>query len=547
MKKASSFPDDQKDSASHYYQKAATLARQQKQVAVFAEASRQLGVIAFYRGDYKKALQIYQQAITFVEANNNLRSVATLYNELAMLYKKYKDLDLAEEYFRKALDYSRKANHWAGIGNAYNNIGLVYESRQQLQKAVDSYQLGLANYQKCHDLVGEGYSLEYLGGAYAMQKKYDLAEKYLYQSLQIRLKTQDRTAIAINYVNLGEFYNRTGNQARAIEYAQKSLALSRSIQFFDLVQYNYGFLSELYAKTGNYAQAFDYQKTGAVLKDSLYNAQTTQQINDMKIRFETEKKEKEIKLLRSQNEVKSLELSRRNLLIVALVLFLILVGIMGWLLYRNYRQRQESRIRQERERISMELHDNIGSHLTYLISSMDFLAYSYHNTSNGLSDKLEKMGESTRDTMQQLRNTIWVLNQETIDIQSLCDRLKNYAALKMETLPTEIHLDIPESLYSQKLDPQEALQVVRIVQEALQNAEKHAQATRLQVCMTLVSPKTLKVDIADNGRGFDTSIAKNGHYGLDNMKKRAGAIGGCLQIQSVANQGTTVSLEFPIA
>ncbi len=547
MHKAESFSDEEKDSSVFYFRKVAQLARQQNQIALFAEASRQWGVIEFYKGDHKKALQIYQDAITFVESHNDLKSVATLYNELGIIYKKYKDPKLAEEYFRKALQYAQKAGHYSGIGNAYNNIGLIFESQEEFVKAIESYQQGLSNYRQANDLVGQGYSLEYMGGAYALLKKYDLAEKYLFQSLTIRVQTKDQTAIAINYVNLGEFYNRIGNNAKAIEYVQKSMQLSKAIHFFDLTQYNYGMLSELHAKTGNYSQAFEFQKVGSVLKDSLYNAQTTRQITDIKTKYETEKKEEEIKLLRTQTEVNALEISRRNLLLGTLALFLVLLSIVGWLFYRNYRQRQEGRIRQERERISMELHDNIGSHLTYLISNMDFLAYSYQNKASELSTKLEKMGDSTRDTMQQLRNTIWVLNQESIDIQALCDRLKNYAAQKMEILPTEIRIDIPENLLTHKLVPQEALQVVRIVQEALQNAEKHANATQLQIAIQIVSPQKIKVAIVDNGQGFDTQQTKNGHYGLDNMKKRAKAIGGSLHIQSAPKKGTTVSLEFPIA
>ncbi len=95
------------------------------------------------------------------------------------------------------------------------------------------------------------------------------------------------------------------------------------------------------------------------------------------------------------------------------------------------------------------------------------------------------------------------------------------------------------------LEPDEMAQVIRVVQEALQNVRRHARATRATVSFTRQGPDFCVV-VKDNGCGFDhTGVNHNQHFGLSIMQARAARLRGELAIQSAPGQGTRLTLTWP--
>ncbi|MCU0443521.1 MAG: histidine kinase [Microscillaceae bacterium] len=213
---------------------------------------------------------------------------------------------------------------------------------------------------------------------------------------------------------------------------------------------------------------------------------------------------------------------------------------------KQKRMTAQLQLQAEKERISLDLHDNIGSHLTYLTSSMDFLAHQFGKQNPDLPEKLEALSDSTRETMQELRNTIWVLNRESIDFQAFIQRLKNYLNSRFEADEWHFQNDLCDKVLSQQLTAEQVLHLFRWAQEALQNIKKHAQATHIQFAIQMIDSYHIQFKIQDNGKGFDLNTAQVGHFGLENMQKRAKLLGGTLQINSNIGGGTEVNLLFPL-
>jgi signal transduction histidine kinase len=211
---------------------------------------------------------------------------------------------------------------------------------------------------------------------------------------------------------------------------------------------------------------------------------------------------------------------------------------------KQKRMEAQLQLQAEKERISLDLHDNIGSHLTYLAGSMDFLAHQFGKQNTELGEKLENIGDSTRDTMQELRNTIWVLNQESIDFQAFTQRLKNYINQHFENTEVDFQVHLSPNILPYKLSAEQVLHLFRLAQEALQNVKKHAQATHIQIVIKNNSDNIIHFSIKDNGKGFDPNKAQVGHFGIENMRKRAKLLNGNLLIQSPFNQGTLVEIHF---
>ncbi len=206
----------------------------------------------------------------------------------------------------------------------------------------------------------------------------------------------------------------------------------------------------------------------------------------------------------------------------------------------------QHKLQLERERISRDLHDHVGSNLTYIISSLDNLNDRVEKLPVGQTQvKIESLGEFTRSTMQQLRETIWVINKESVSVNEFKEKIREHLS-KMLGSNGAMEFSLVASGNAEiLLKPSLAIHLFRIVQEAVNNSIKHSSATDLSVDIHCEGG-AISVMIKDNGKGFNCGEAFSGHYGLVNMRARAEEIGGELILDSALNRGTLVKLVIPV-
>jgi ligand-binding sensor domain-containing protein/two-component sensor histidine kinase len=205
---------------------------------------------------------------------------------------------------------------------------------------------------------------------------------------------------------------------------------------------------------------------------------------------------------------------------------------------KKIRQMQETvQLQVERERIARELHDNVGSQLTYLINKIE-------DEHNILADKTEaeKLGNFARSTMRELRETIWALNKKEILPEELAGKVRQLLKL-YKNHSVQIELDWQnENSEDRPMKSLEALNIFRIVQEAMNNAVKYSHASCITVRL-INGIKRLEIMIVDNGKGFNVEEVEKG-YGLLNMQKRAEEMSAKLNIESSEGCGTKLHLSM---
>ena len=131
-------------------------------------------------------------------------------------------------------------------------------------------------------------------------------------------------------------------------------------------------------------------------------------------------------------------------------------------------------------------------------------------------------------------------------MEELSDRLKLYAQNQLSH-KANMKLNVEEKLNVKLiLTPAEALNIFRIFQEAINNAVKYSNAEEILLSVTTEAPSWYSISVKDNGKGFDTKVLHQGHYGLENMRERAREIQLILEITSCENKGTTVMLSKSI-
>jgi len=210
--------------------------------------------------------------------------------------------------------------------------------------------------------------------------------------------------------------------------------------------------------------------------------------------------------------------------------------------------RLSEKIHSERERISRDLHDNVGSQLTYIISSLDNMAYSEMDDSEKATKKnIEALSDFARSTMQQLRETIWTLNKETIPVFEVKNKIHGYTERIVSGIEgITLNFSFGEE-YSSTLNSIQAVNLFRIVQEAVNNCIKHSNTTILEIKIYETADKDLVVEINDNGKGFSSGNEnEQEQYGIRNMHKRALEMKGTLTLSSQPGMGTSVKLSLPL-
>ncbi len=226
------------------------------------------------------------------------------------------------------------------------------------------------------------------------------------------------------------------------------------------------------------------------------------------------------------------------------LLALAAVGGIFYIISRNRYQKKlrqlqmEQEVHKEKQRLSRDLHDNLGSQLTWLSNNITQLERAQQEQ-KPIEQKLESLKEGSGELMQTLRETIWIMNKEKIGAVDFFDKLVNHAIRHIEVYPP-LQLQTEENIsVNHQLNSGTALQLFRICQEAVTNACKHGQADLLTI-KAIADEKHFSITISDNGKGFDLNIENPGHYGLQNMKQRAEESNLQLVIESSPGKGTTI-------
>ncbi|MCH2199929.1 MAG: histidine kinase [Flavobacteriales bacterium] len=222
----------------------------------------------------------------------------------------------------------------------------------------------------------------------------------------------------------------------------------------------------------------------------------------------------------------------------------VLFVLLAFALARNRRQRklirkqqEDKKVADERIRISRELHDNIGARLSHIISSIDLEMY----RDQGQKTKLSPINSFARETMGQLRETIWAVGERRIHFSEFQARVERYVEQSQAAFSGEIKIqsaDIPDI----ELSPAQTINYFRIIQEAINNAIKYAQAEQITISF-LLHPSSIEITVVDDGIGFGEAKMKRGS-GLKGMAQRASEVHSSFQILK-RQSGGGISLSIP--
>jgi two-component system, NarL family, sensor kinase len=527
-----------------------------------ANANLSWGVVTYLAGKYDDVLPKYFRARDLYDSLGNKVGLANINNEMAVFYHKQKDLDKALACLDVSEKLAREINDLTALGTSLGHRGSFLAIRGRFTEAKPYYEEVYKIRVQTKDSIGLGYALNDLAEIASNENNLQQALTYIDQSTAIREKLGDAQGVAINYINKGESYFKFKDYKNATRWMEKCLEQSLAIGFTDLSRHTYDYLAKTYKAMGDYQKAFAWQERAIIFKDSLFNADRTRVIQEMQTKYETEKKEQQITLLNSENELKQATIERNYFLIGGLITLVLLISL-GFYLWR-YRDEQKHkavlheqkmRLREaqvnaviesqekERKRFASDLHDGMGQLISAL--QLNINAIQQQNEPEKRDVLFENSEQILTDIHGEIRNIAFnlmppVLIKEGLlaGLQELIRRINKAGSVKVilshHNMPARFNEVGEISLY-------------RIIQELLSNIVKHAQATRVTVDFTGFEDEIV-LTLEDDGIGYDLEKFQNHEgNGWRNISSRLNLIKGIIDFDVVAGRkNNTVIITVPM-
>lgn len=493
-------------------------------------------------------------------------NIANEINDNSLIYECYVNLGsslLGLGNFKKALDYHLKAlekiesvedknYHSILRAQTYNNIGFVYLSMNQFDDAIKNFSLGLKieNIKNLHLVLYTALLDNY---AYSnFKNKTSSDEKDFIESLKIRDSINDVAGKINSRVHLTEYYLSKKDTSKALQYNEEANRLAKKSKYNKEVLQTLDFYTQLKPKEG-----LKYAKEYIKLSDSLQQQERLTRNKLARIEFETD-----------EIIVEKEAISNRFRVILISSMLVISFGILFYIiLYQRSKHREllfsqeqqkaneeiyklmldkqeelEEAKKREQLRISQDLHDNILNKLAGI--RFNLFALTQKPDESVIKRSIEYI-DKIQSVESEIRTVAHELNFESFlnkgNYRSILEQLLQN---QKETYQTICDCTISSDEAIESLSALVKMNIYRIIQETLNNINKHAKATLISITLS-IDEGFLYLSIKDNGVGFKVSKLKSG-IGLKNMESRAVSINGRLKISSEINNGTKVSLKVKL-
>jgi signal transduction histidine kinase len=219
-------------------------------------------------------------------------------------------------------------------------------------------------------------------------------------------------------------------------------------------------------------------------------------------------------------------------------LLLLGAGIYFFLLY-NFREKLK--VETIRQKIASDLHDEVGATLSSISIATRVVQKKLGSRANGLSPILEQIKTDSEDTIQTIRDTVWAINPENDSVELLFEKMRSFALqiLTVQNISVDFKNEYQHAK-SLKMSMEQRRNVYMMYKEAINNIAKHAQATKVNVLISKAK-EGFKLEISDNGKGFDYHINHEGN-GLKNFQKRAEESFMQFKMKSEIGKGTELEM-----
>lgn len=555
--------------ASDEFKKALDVALAENHYEDIGRCYNNIALCKAYAGEYEEALKMHIESANLAEKLGNRLSLAQSYNNIGLVYSDLEDHKKAEEYLLKALKIKKEEGSnidiiggYINLGNTTRKIGIETKDKETLFRAKEYYNKGLELSKEINYVRGRNNIYVSLALIETTLDNYDKGIELGKRAVAYSIENKDTQNEMVARINLGDAYRYKKQYNKAEEQLLKALAMTKESNNMFYKKETTLIISKLYEGKGDYKKAYNFHKEYFQLNDSIASSDVQNKVNELETKYQTTKKEKEIAVQKQELLDQELQLKNRNfyIILVSSALIIIIILSIGFYKRQQFKRNQlqkeldlkdaltkiktQNKLQEQRLEISRDLHDNIGSQLTFIISSIDNLKYVSKDMNSKLKDKLANISSFTFDTIHQLRDTIWAMNKNEIAFNEFHSRVLSYIE-KVKTVKPDLIFDTSNTISDDVVfSSVQGMNLFRVIQESINNSLKHADADEIHLSFHQEKDH-LSFMMKDNGKGFDKENIEAGN-GLSNIENRISSIHGKVFIHSAEKEGTTISIKIPV-
>ncbi|MGI4762570.1 MAG: histidine kinase [Janthinobacterium lividum] len=345
---------------------------------------------------------------------------------------------------------------------------------------------------------------------------------------------------------LAQTWLATAAPDSARHYAALSLATARSAHLRPIARDAALVLAQASDQLGQGHVAYRYQMLTGAYTDSITGEATRRRVAALEEQASRSQQQTQIRLLtqqaRLQSQQQELERLRYRQGAAGLMgLAWVVLGLSGYWLWR-YRRREARRQEAMRTRIAADLHDEVGSMLTQISMQSTLLREGRYAPAQQ-QNYLDQMAEASRRAARQMSDAVWSIDARYDSAASLLDRLRDHAHEVLPPAGLEVDFRSEAAIAATAVPLATRQALYYIYKEALHNVVKHAQAKQVQVRLRLLGSQ-LELTICDDGQGT-VAASRPGGQGLPNIRMRAQAVGGTVQVDA-SGPGLGLVVRLPL-
>lgn len=531
------------DSAIIIAQKALKISRQKNYHLGEVLARESLGLYyEIVTGDIDKASDHYFSAVALCE-KNQLDYISSLYQTLGVMFHTTDNYENAKRYYKLSLKKAEAARDTILIKQCLVNLGAVYSSLNDFAKAEELMKQSL-------EIPGQT-EMNYptygnLGYLYVKQKKFDQAIPLLLKATEKKPDNPDPDSNLHFLLQAKTMAKDSSNMKNALVRAKKVAASNtygirdQSLLFRSIADY--------LAFTGKYQDALHYRDKYIEVFEQIKEKQRDQIVLDMESKYETGKKDAQLKVLRLEAEKKEQQMRLYSFLALT---GLCIAGLVGFFLYRNRKKNkllsmQKKKLEENVEEINLllrEVHHRVKNNLQVVTSLLNI-------QQRTISDK--KAQEAIQESKNRIES-MGLIHQSFYQNKNLGEintreYIQNLVRRLFESYSTsEQRVDWEANVQDIYLDMDTLVPLGLIINEMVSNSLKHAfgenQSGKLSISLERHDDQ-IKLEISDNGTGLNGILAleKSGSFGFNMIKAFVKKINGRLKL--LDGEGTTFQIEF---
>lgn len=549
-----------------------------------------IGLIYRRLNDYSKALEFVLKAGEIWNKLGDKENLATVFNNSGIIHRAMGNLDTALEHLNEGLSLYDEANDSKGVVLLKSNIASIYNQQGKSAEALEMFKKVLAQEEPWGEKKHISITLLNIALCYKDQGDFQRALIYLERAKKLKEEIKEYFGIAGILVELGAINRQLGNREKAYRRLDQALKLAAKIQAPEIVCEANKELSTLFEEQKDFPNALAYHKKFKEVNDTLFNENNSKSMAEMQARFDMERKEKEIFLLKKDKHIRQLELKQQKNLKNLFILVSVLILILAFVIYTRFRfkvkvtrgiREKLAGLVEERTRELEQAQEELvrKERLSTLGQLTATVAHEIRNPLGTVRSSIFSLGKLIeKNNMSRVKRALELAERNIVRCDKIIDDLLNFTRqrqLKLE--PTKIDPWLEEALGEQTIPEQitcikelnsgveiscDRERLLRAFTNAIDNAVSAMQdgnppGNRLTV-RTLAAGHRVEIRVSDEGVGipedirgkifeplFSTKTFGFG-LGLPVVKTVLEEHGGGVDIRSRVGQGTTAILWLPV-